>query len=43
MESMLQLNPNKRLTATEALNHPYLTSESPLACKNHELPITIKK
>lgn len=34
---MLQLDPNKRISAAEALNHPYFTND-PLPCKPYELP-----
>lgn len=34
---MLQLNPSKRITAAEALNHPYFHSD-PLPCNPYELP-----
>lgn len=32
LEQMLQLDPNKRPTAQEALNHPYFTEEGSEAC-----------
>lgn len=35
----LQLDPNQRPTAQEALNHPYFTKEEPAACEPAELPI----
>lgn len=38
LEKMLQLNPNKRPSAEEALNHAYF-SEEPLACEPKDLPI----
>jgi hypothetical protein len=34
---MLQLDPNKRISAADALNHPYFHSD-PLPCKSYELP-----
>lgn len=39
MDKMLQLDPNRRPSAQEALAHPYFTEE-PLACAPSELPIT---
>jgi serine/threonine protein kinase len=38
LEKLLQLNPNKRPTAVEALQHPYF-AEEPAACEPNELPI----
>lgn len=33
MEAMLTLNPNKRITAKEALQHPYFSEQPPpVAC-----------
>ena len=37
IDKLLVLNPTERLTATEALNHPYFTTE-PLPCEPGELP-----
>lgn len=37
LEKMLLYDPSKRITAAEALNHPYFHSE-PLPCKPSELP-----
>ena len=34
---MLQLDPSKRITATEALKHPYFHSD-PLPCKPSDIP-----
>lgn len=34
---MLQLDPNKRISAADALNHPYFHSD-PLPCNSYELP-----
>ena len=42
LDKMLQLDPNMRPTAQEALNHPYFTEEEPAACKPCELPIKPK-
>ena len=39
LDKMLQLDPNRRPTAQEALSHPYFTSEEPAACHPNELPI----
>jgi len=39
LDKMLQLDPNKRPTAQEALNHPYFTEEEPKECKPSELPL----
>ena len=38
LDRMLQLNPNKRISAGEALCHPYFTQQPP-PCENHELPM----
>ena len=43
LDKMLQLNPNKRITAKEALIHPYFTEELPKPCSNQELPLPVKK
>jgi len=32
LEKLLQLDPNKRPTAEEALNHAYFMTENPQAC-----------
>lgn len=37
IDKLLQLNPDNRLTAKEALLHPYFTTE-PLPCQPNELP-----
>lgn len=34
---MLEINPNKRITCAEALNHAFFTSDEPM-CSNDELP-----
>ena len=39
LDKMLQLDPNMRPTAAEALRHPYFTSEDPPPCQPSELPI----
>ena len=35
---MLALDPTKRISAAEALLHPYFTQEEPLACSIEDLP-----
>ena len=35
----LQLDPNQRPSAQEALKHPYFTTEEPAPCDPSELPI----
>ena len=42
LEKMLVLNPNKRITAAEALKHPYFTSD-PLPLKKETIADTVKK
>eukprot|EP00347_Sterkiella_histriomuscorum_P013854 403363111 len=42
LDKLLQLNPCNRPTASEALQHPYFTSEAPQMCKNSELPLPTK-
>lgn len=37
IERMLSLNPDKRITAQQALSHSYLTTE-PLPCLPSEIP-----
>lgn len=38
---MLCLDPNKRIRAAQALQHPFFTdSSTPPACKPEELPVT---
>ena len=37
LERFLILNPSKRITASDALNHPYFQTE-PLSCRPEELP-----
>jgi serine/threonine protein kinase len=39
LDKLLQLDPNQRPSAKEALNHPYFTEEQPEACQPSELPI----
>ena len=39
LDQMLQLNPNKRISAGEALQHAYFTQEQPPMCQNADLPI----
>ena len=41
IEKMLVLNPNKRITATEALNHPYFTTE-PLPSNKDKIAEIVK-
>ena len=41
LEKMLVLNPNKRITATEALNHPYFTTE-PLPSNKDKIAEIVK-
>lgn len=36
LSGMLDINPNKRLTCQEALNHPFFTN-SPVPCKPSEI------
>jgi cell division cycle 2-like protein len=43
LDKMLQLNPNKRISAKEALSHPYFTEEMPRPSLNHELPLPKKQ
>ena len=42
MEKMLQLDPNRRISAEEALNDPYF-KEQPEACKIEELGLQLGK
>ena len=39
LDKCLQLDPNQRPSAQEALKHPYFTEEQPAACDPSELPI----
>lgn len=39
LEKMLQLDPNKRPSAKEALEHPFF-QEEPKACEPKDLPIS---
>lgn len=38
LQNMLMLCPERRISASEALLHPYLTTEEPLPCQPIELP-----
>ena len=38
LQSMLMLCPDRRVSASEALLHPYLVSEEPLPCQPGDLP-----
>lgn len=38
IEKMLSLDPGKRITAQQALEHPYLTT-NPLPCNPSEIPL----
>lgn len=39
LKSMLRLNPNKRISIDDALNHEYFTTHLPSMCKAEEIPI----
>ncbi|RKP36108.1 Pkinase-domain-containing protein, partial [Dimargaris cristalligena] len=39
IESLLAYSPQRRLTAVEALQHPYFTEEAPAACRPEEIPL----
>ena len=38
LQSMLMLCPDRRVSASEALQHPYLTTDEPLPCQPFDLP-----
>ena len=38
LDKLLQYDPSKRLSASQALEHPFF-SEEPLPCKKEDLPI----
>lgn len=38
LEKLLTLCPERRMSAAQALQHPYLVTEEPLACEPSELP-----
>ena len=42
LEKMLALNPNKRISASEAIKHPFFTVE-PLPCTNEEIAQIVSK
>ncbi|KAJ1959726.1 kinase subunit of RNA polymerase II carboxy-terminal domain kinase I, partial [Dispira parvispora] len=39
MEQLLQFNPKQRLSAQQALEHPYFTSEQPKPAPPEEIPL----